>query len=42
MATKQNVYGLINRIKDFTEWSQVTILEVVVGRSQPDCLIACS
>ena len=31
MATKQNVYGLINRIKDFTEWSQVTILEVVVG-----------
>ena len=29
MATKQNVYGLINRIKDFSEWSQVTILEVV-------------
>ena len=22
-------YGLINRIKDFSEWSQVTILEVV-------------
>ena len=29
MATKQNVYGLINRIKDFSEWFQVTILEVV-------------
>ena len=29
LATKQNVYGLINRIKDFTQWSQVTILETV-------------
>ena len=29
VATKQNVYGLINRIKDFGEFSQVTILETV-------------
>jgi len=29
VATKQNVYGLINRIKDFSQWSQVTILETV-------------
>ena len=28
LATKKIVYGLINRIKDFTEWSQVTILKV--------------
>ena len=36
MATKQNVYGLINRIKDFSEWSQVTILEVVALYSPAD------
>ena len=29
LATKQIVYGLINRLKDFTEWAQVTILEIV-------------
>ena len=29
LATKQIVYGLINRLKDFTEWAQVTILEII-------------
>ena len=36
IATKRNVYGLINRIKDFSEWSQATILEVVACYTPED------